>query len=83
MAPSVDVQAAAGQLERLNELAQAFLVTSFHDEVHGVLTVDDGLALDLQPVLPDSLVGSGDSKAWRPYWDPEQGNSQLRADVAQ
>src|SRR4030095_4884087 len=43
----------ASHLERLHELAQAFLVGGFHDHVHRVLAVHDGFALDLQAELPD------------------------------
>ena len=48
----VDVETAS-HLERLHELAQAVLVSGFHDHVHRVLAVHDGFALDLQAELPD------------------------------
>ena len=48
----VDVETAS-HLERLHELAQAFLVSGFHDHVHRVLALHDGFALDLQSELPD------------------------------
>jgi hypothetical protein len=36
----------------LHELAQALLVSGFHDQVHRVLALHDGFALDLQSIPP-------------------------------
>jgi hypothetical protein len=48
----IDLQTAS-HLERPQEFAEPALVSSFYDNVQGVLTLHDGLALDLQPMLPD------------------------------
>src|SRR5437867_3567235 len=48
----VDVDAAC-LLEWTHELVQAVFVGSFDDQVQRVLALDDGLAFDLHPMLPD------------------------------
>src|SRR6267378_1918648 len=48
----IDVDAAC-LLEWTHELVQAFFVGSFDDQVQRVLTLYDGLAFDLHPMLPD------------------------------
>jgi hypothetical protein len=49
----VDVHAAS-HLEWLQECTQMYLISSFGDEVQGVFTLHDGLAMNLYPVLPDA-----------------------------